>query len=135
VAVDESLRTMLLSVSAVTDIVGTTGVYLDDAGQSSLSSYLIISQQGHNPHGTLTETTGTGETEFDVDCFAKSRTQARALSNVVSAALKDYSGTITGTTFSAVNWVDEGTDKEIAADGSTVNYYIITQTFNIFWSE
>jgi hypothetical protein len=135
VAADESLRTVLLGATSVTDVVGSTGVYLDDAGQSNLSSYIIISQQGHNPHGTITETTGIGETTFDIDCFSKTRTQARVLADAVSVRLKDYSGVSGSTTFGAVNWVDEGSDVVTAADGSTVHYYVLTHTYNIFWSE
>ena len=134
-AADESLRTVLLGTTSITDIVGSSGVFLDDAGQSSLSEYVIISQQGHNPHGNLTDTTGIGETQFDIDCYAKTRPQARALADAVSAKLKDYSGVSGSTTFNAVNWVDEGTDTVTASDGSQVHYYVFTETFDIFWSE
>lgn len=134
-AADESLRTVLLGATPVTDIVGSTGVYLDDAGQSNLSSYIVISNQGHNPHGNITETADMGETQFDIDCFAKTRTQARVLSDAVSVRLKDYTGTSGDTTFSGVNWVDEGSDVVTAADGSRVHFYVLTQTYNVFWSE
>ncbi len=133
-ASDESLRSVLLSVTAITDEVGATGVYLDDAGQSDLSSYIIISQQGFNPHNNLDGSAGVSETEFDIDCYAKTRTAARVIADAVSTGLKNYSGTVTGTTFKGVNYLDEGSDVVTSGDGSTVNYYVLTQTYNIFWS-
>lgn len=134
-AADESLRTLLLAQSTITDIVGSAGVYLDDAGQADLTSYIVISQEGHDPHGNLSNSTGIGETQFDFDCYSKKRPVARDLADAVSAFFKDYSGTSSGTTFSAVNWIDEGSDKVTALDGSRVNYYVFTETFNVFWSE
>lgn len=132
---DESLRTVLLGATPVTDIVGSTGVYLDDAGQSDLSAYVVISQQSHDPLSDVTQTSGIGVSQFDVDCFARTRTEARTLADAVSARLKDYSGVSGSTTFSGVNWVEEGSDIVVAADGSSVHYYVFTETFNVFWSE
>lgn len=134
-AVDESLRTVLLATTPITDIVGSTGVYIDDTGQSELAAYVVISQQSHDPHSDIGSTSGIGETQIDCDCYAKTRTQARTLADAVSAKLKDYSGTSGSTTFSAVNWVDEATDIVPADDGSQVHYYVFTETFNVFWSE
>lgn len=134
-AVDESLRTVLLATTSITDIVGSTGVYVGDAGQSELSAYVVINQESHNPHGALDGTTGIGESQIDLDCYAKKRTQARTLANAVSAKLKDYSGTSGSTTFSAFNWLDEASDIVPADDGSQVHYHVFTETFNVFWSE
>lgn len=133
--VDEELRTVLLTDTAITAIVGTTGIYVDHAGQEDLSAYIVIGQQGHDPLGNLTETTGVGITQLDVDCLSKSRTQVRTLAKAVIAKFKDFAGTSGGVTFSAVNWTDEGSDMKQAADGSTEHHFVLTESFNVFWSE
>ena len=124
----------MLAESTITDIVGTTGVFLDDAGQGDLSSYCVISQQGHDPLPDITQTTSIGNTQIDIDCYAKSRVTARSLADKVTAFIKDFSGTASSNTFHAVNWIDEGTDVVKSADGSRVHYYVFTETIQLHWS-
>ena len=124
----------MLAESTITDIVGTTGVFIDDAEQSDLSSYCVISQQGHDPLIDMTQTTSIGNTQFDIDCYSNSRVTARSLADKVTAFTKDFSGTAGSNTFHAVNWIDEGTDVVKSADGSRVHYYVFTETIQLHWS-
>ena len=125
------LRTLLLAASGITDLVGTSGVYVAEAGQKTPGSYVVISQVGLDPVKLIGSTGDVYFFDVDFDCFAETEAKARALANAVSDRMKDYVGTVGSTEFQAVHWEDEGHDVVASANGGGVHRFVYTEDFRI----
>jgi hypothetical protein len=101
--IDYAIRTRLLAVSAVADLIGGTTtpriypIHLPQDPKFPAITYQIISGQ---PEYDLEGARGLADTRIQIDCWARAKEQtdgydsARDLAEAVRGALSGYSGTV-----------------------------------------
>ena len=73
--------------------------------------------------------------EFLIEIYADSYLAAKALADLVRAAIVNFSGTVEGCTIDDVRLNDEKDGSPIYMDGRDVPTYVVEQTYSIFWQE
>jgi hypothetical protein len=108
-------------------------VFVSTVDQGVTVPYLVISRTGHDPMGTLTNTTGMAQTEIDVDCFAATPAAADDLADAVEGYLKDYSGGAGNRDYiDCVIFEDKNDFENTEGDGNDNWRHAVTLSFTIF---
>ena len=137
-AIELGLRSLLLSQGTLTSLAPARvidgkrfdAVFCEHSVQGFDPPFILISIIDHDPLKTLDGTTGLAFTEIDVDCYALSYPAARALADVVTAFLKDYTGYAgVNDLIKAVLWDRQRYDVLPEAQGRDVRQHIISSTF------
>lgn len=127
------LVTLLNATSTVTDIIGTSKVFISKARQQADPPYVVLVQLESEEFGCLDG--GTGDLRkmgFNIDCCSRDGIQAENLGNAVSDLLKDYSGAAGSFTIDAVNFHGEVTTYTDPDDGSDNGLHIVSLDMD-FW--
>lgn len=133
--IEFDLRTLLLAQSAITDIVGSSGVYCDAADQGTPLPYVLLTLMDSDPLKALDGTYGLEIKTFDIDCYGAEKPEAKQLSAAVKAFIKDYSGVAGDSTIHAV-LLDDETDTIVRPeDGSGKITYLTTLDVQIQFTE
>ncbi len=131
----KALRKYLLQQTAITDRVGSGGVYSGSAPQNARRPYIVIHKLGSNENETLATDSGSLRfMDFDIDCKAARYGQAQDLLNEVRTLLKDYSGAAGDETIGAVLINGETDDIEPPTDGSDIDTAVCTLDVQIHWN-
>lgn len=143
-AIDTGLRDLLLAQPSITALCAAQAIdgktwysiYDETVKQGAKAPYVLISTISFNPLGNLTNTTGLGESEIDIDCVAYTKSKANNLAKAVSDFLKDYSGPAgVDDSIKSVNWEDSQVFKQQESPGQELWRYTVTLTFTIHHEE
>lgn len=143
-SLDGDIRTALLAMSAVTDLVGTGDsarirpFMLDDRDDKT-EEHIIIEVDTQRPQNDITGIGGLTYADVNISCRAMTPTLARALAVAVKrngtspgTGLAGYGGS--GTSFDAV-LEDEVAGRTLWADGSQRAWYTVEQSYVISFTE
>lgn len=120
----EGLRTLLLAQSSITDVVGTSGIYVTAAPQSAEVPYIVIDRVRDEIYKGLSGNLGTRHCEVDIDCWHTKPGTASALAKIVSDYLDDFSGATGGSeTILAVHQVDESDTFDPPPSGGPIQEF------------
>ena len=126
-----NLRTLLLSQSSVTDIVGASGVFIRHAPQGQALPYVVINQEGSDEFNTLTETGRFRAVDYEFDCKGRTGEQAAQIAETVRDFIQDYSGPAGDQTIDAVILDEEFDSVEKPIDGSDKKTFVVTLAMTI----
>lgn len=145
-SIEADLRTALLSMSAVTALVGTSysarirpyRLQQDDAGSSE---HIIIEVDSVDHANTLDGLGGRIFADVTLRCIGPTLARANALAEAVrvngtnpGTGLAGYSGTVNGHQFDAV-LMDEAVNFVPSDDGRDDGYYSVLAGYNVTVSE
>lgn len=126
------LRTLLLSESTITDVVGASGVYVGSARQAASLPYVLITQTDSDEYNTLDAPSGSFRSlEFEIDAKGRTAEEANRLSETVREFLKDYDGPAGTQTIDAVIIEGQFESKERSVNGSDQNTFVVTLELTI----
>lgn len=144
-SVEADLRTVLLTLNAVTALTGTGAaarirpdkLHQDDNADEE---HIIIEIDNEEHLNDLTGRGGRIMADVTLRCLAKTKAEARALAEAVKlngtnpgTGLAGYEGTVNGKTFDV--WVeDEQATIDLAEDGSDRAWYAIYLTCRATWA-
>jgi hypothetical protein len=144
--VEADIRTLLLTLSAVTDLVGTGDAArirpdkLDQADDDSLQA-IIVEVDSEEPALGLDGKGGRVYADVTLRCRARQKSQARAVADAVrtngtdpGTGLAGYNGTVNGHTLDA--WLeDTQTSFTPADDGSDEGFYDVFCSYRLTFEE
>lgn len=132
--IGKTIRTRLLAVSAVTDIVSTRiyPIVLPQGCTLPAIRYRRISG-GSDEH--IRGTTGAANSWVQIDCYATSYAAVEALAEQVRLAIHTYRGTVGGVDIHSVELQNRMDMRENPAHGDDVGWYVHTLDFRIVHSE
>lgn len=121
------LRTLLLSQSSITSIVGTSGVFVTDAKQGAPLPYAVISQTDSDEFNTLDAPSGSFRSlEIEIESKGRTAEEADRLSETIRGFLKDYSGAAGTQVIDAVIVEGQFESKERPVNGSDQKTFVVT---------
>lgn len=145
-SVEADLRTLLLTFSPVTALVGTgdsARIRPDKLAQGDDDTLqaIIIEVDDERPQNTLEGTSLRRYADVTVRCQARTKAQARAVALAVKlngtdpgTGLAGYTGTLSGTVYDA--WLeDEQTSFSPVEEGSDEAYYYVFSNYVMTWAE
>lgn len=133
----EGLRTLLLAQSTVTDIVGSSGVYVTAARQSGTRPYIVLDRVDDEKYkGLAGYLSTTRRCEIDIECWGKTQSSASALAKVVSDFLDDFSGATGGTeTILSANQVGDTDNFDPPDSGGAIQEFVTILNFEFMYTE
>ncbi len=145
-SVEADLRTLLLTLSAVTTLVGTgddARIRPDKLAQDDddTKQAIIVEVDDERPQTDLTGTSLRRYADVTLRCQARTKAQARAVAVAVKlngtdpgTGLAGYSGTVSGTVYS-IYLDDEQTSMSPVEEGSDEAYYYVFSNYVVTWAE
>ena len=145
-AVEADLRTLLLTLNAVTALVGTgdsARIRPDKLAQGDDDSLqaIIIEVDDERPQNDLSGTSLRRYADVTIRCQARTKAQARAVALAVKlngtdpgTGLAGYTGTVSGTLYS-IYLEDEQTSMSPVEEGSDEAYYNLFSNYVVTWAE
>ena len=134
--VGESLRTKLLSYSAISTIVGQR-MYPDALVQNATLPAVVYTNISTAPEHTISDVTLTAHARFQFDCYGTSRRSARDLYHAIRrSGICAYQGTTSGIYFMGIQ-LDSGAynSNEPPVDGNQEHRYITSFDLLVHYSE
>lgn len=143
-SLEGDIRTALLSMSAVTALVGTGSSarirpYMLDDRDDKTEEHIIVEVDTQRPQNDITGTGGLTYADVNISCRAITPTQARALAVAVKrngtdpgTGLAGYGGSATD--FHAV-LETETTGRALWGDGSQRAWYTVEQSYTMSFAE
>lgn len=131
--IDEDVRTYLLAQSAVTALVGSSGVYVDRATQGTAAPYVVVNQGGGNPEQHADGATTLHRSTVEVTCHAATAAKAGALANIVETALAAKQVTMGSATVRACIAIDKRRDSEQPQQGDQTGFPAVALSFDVFY--
>lgn len=131
-SVRSNIRTYLLAQAGVSSIVGTR-IYYDALPQSATLPAVVLEMSDSYPAGRHLAASGTLErASYTAYCYATTRATADSLSDAVSAALDEKTGTWTDTTVVRTHIENTYDISEPPRDGSAAWRFIGAVVFAIW---
>lgn len=112
--ITDAIYTILSGDATLTAQVGTR-IYGADAPQETANPCVIYEISGQEPEYTKDGAATVIYTNLEVDVFADSYKAGRSISDLVKAALDQYSGTVNGHKIDLIQWEgtsDGGVDQD-----------------------
>lgn len=135
-ALDESLRTLFLAESTITDITATgphsvEAIYCGDSPQKAGQPRLEIHELNLDPMLSLDGTSGMRTATIDIDCKARSKPIASNLADSVESYFNDYTGAAGSVTIDAVLLSDRTDSTESPDSATDEKLYVVTLDYDI----
>ena len=139
-AIETSLRTLLLAQSSITALVPAqtvggvsfSGIFLDHNAEGFVAPFVLLTMVDHDPLKRLDGTSnGLAFTDFDIDCYCSNRPAAIALAAAVNSFLKDYTGAADTDTIDAVLFQSMRDDVVFLGDGRDQRHYVRSLSYQI----
>ena len=129
-----NLRTYLLTISAVTDLLGTTTEIFPDAlpqrGGYTLPAVVLHEISGSDLRH-LSGSADKGETTIQIDCWADNRDDGNALSEAVRKNIEHYAGAAGDDTIDHAYCINRRTFYEPPVDASEDGLYNHSRDYRI----
>ncbi|KKK62026.1 hypothetical protein LCGC14_3008430 [marine sediment metagenome] len=145
-SVEVDLRTLLLTLSTVTALVGTgddARIRPDKLDQDDDDSQpaIIVEVDDERPQNDLTGTSLRRYADVTLRCQARTKAQARAVAVAVKlngtdpgTGLAGYGGTVSSTVYS-IYLEDDQTSMSPVEEGSDEAYYYVFSNYVVTWAE
>lgn len=138
-ALETSLRTLLLAQSSITtlvssrDIGGTTyyAIFNENPEEGFAPPYILIHLIDFDAMGALDGTTGMTSYEIDIDCYSTKVSASLAIADAVHSFLKDYTGAAGSDTIDAVFTLNKRMDDYPEGQGRKVFHNITSLSYQI----
>lgn len=130
----EGLRAILLSQSSVTNIVSTSGVFVDVAPQNKSLPYVLVDKYTDDRNVTLGGTGSTYTAEIVIQCWERTPTKSKTLADATTAYLQDYTGTAGDVTIDAVIFDDERRGSADAEPGTDYTRFVTEVEYTIHYT-
>lgn len=133
-AILQSIRTRLLSQTAVTDIVGTRihpQWRPQDGALAAITLQRISEDHVHNLEGGA----GLARPRIQVDCWSSKYSEAQSLGEAVREALQGFTGTVDSVTIHSCLLDNRADLFEPPKDGSDKGIYHIALDFQLIYGE
>lgn len=132
----EGLRTLLLAQSTVTDVVGTSGIYVTTARQTTSLPYIVLDRVGDEKYTALDGYQSARHAEVDIECWHKTPGQAAALAKIVSDYLDDFSGATGGDeTILSSHHIDDNDTFDTPQSGEEIREFVTILNFEFHYTE
>lgn len=106
----KAVRAKILESSSVTDLIGSR-VLLGSAGESPSLPYVVFDIEDSDIPRSHSGQSGFEIFEFAVEVFGESTIQAIRIRDAITAAIKDFSGTVNGTFIQLIRYEGQSTFK------------------------
>ena len=133
-AVCSGLRTYLLTITGVTDLVSTR-IRPDALAQNETFPAVVLSETRSEHFADLTGSAGMAESLVEVACFSATRLEAESVAELVRQALQGYGGTAGSETITHTILDSRDSGYLVPADGSDDGLYVTALDFRIFLTE
>ena len=119
--IDAAIRSWLLTQYQVTNLVGATGVFVDDVPQNTTPAspnFIVVSVISKDENITLdggnVPSGGLFTAEIDIDCKGRTRAAASALGDAITPLFRNFSGSLGGglETVNAVESIGDANAKD-----------------------
>jgi hypothetical protein len=132
--IGKAIRTRLLSVSAVTDLVSTR-IYPLTLPQGVTMPAVRYQRVSGNSDPHVTGTTGAATARLQFDIFANTYAGAEALRDAIREAIDQYTGTSSGVTIHSCNAAMHMDLFDEPVHGDAVGLYQMVSDYEIVHSE
>jgi hypothetical protein len=105
------------------------------APKSAALPYIVFGRNSTDRESVLVGGSTFPVGSFEVDVFAGSYTEAKALADLVRIGVHGFNGTASGVTITQSLLRDEADGDPIVFDGQDVPTYSVSHTYAIRWSE
>lgn len=127
---EESLRTLLVSASGVTDLVSTR-VYWRQAPQSVTANFINLHRVSGGRDYNMDAPSGLVSSRVQADCWASKYSEAKLIARAIEAAASGYSGTVGGTLFQGI-FIDTERDDDQSDSGDVATRYRVSLDLTIW---
>lgn len=132
----EGLRTLLLTQSSITNVVGTSGIYVSAAPQTATLPYIVLDRISDEKHKALDGYTGTRHGEVDIECWDTTPGDAASLAKIVSDYLDDFSGATGGDeTILSSHQIDDNDTFAEPDSGEEIREFVTILNFEFQYTE
>lgn len=131
---EAALRTVLVSTTVVTSMVGTR-VYPLLAPKAASLPFIVWRRAGITREHTLAGPMGMPNVSVEMQTLAATYEDAREVADRVRLVLDGYGGTVNNVEVKNVSLENESDDFVQLAGGDLPPVYQVTQTFNVLWQE
>lgn len=133
-AVCSGLRTYLLTITGVTDLVSTR-IRPDALTQNETFPAVVLSETRSDHIHTISASAGFVESLIEFACFSATRLEAESVGEAVRQALQGYTGTAGSETIKSCILESRDSGYLVPADGSDEGLYVTALDFRIVFSE
>lgn len=128
------LRTYLLTVSDVTDLVSSR-MRPDALTQNETFPALVIEEFSSDHSHTISASSGIVTSDINISCYSESRLEAENVAEKVRAALQGYTGAAGSETIQSSILRNRASAYMVPADGSDGGLYVTALLFEIVLTE
>jgi len=128
------IRTYLLTVTAVTDIVSSR-IRPDALIQNETFPAIVIDETNSDHEHTISGGGGIVTSQMTVACYSETRLAAENLGEKVRAALQGYEGSAGSETIQSSQLSGRASGYLVPADGSDGGLYVTSLSFEIVLTE
>ena len=133
-AVCSGLRTYLLTITGVTDLVSTR-IRPDALTQNETFPAVVLSETRSDHMHTISASAGFVESLIEFACFSATRLEAESVGEALRQALQGYTGTAGSETIKSCILESRDSGYLVPADGSDDGLYVTALDFRIVFSE
>jgi len=128
------IRTYLLTVTAVTDLVSSR-IRPDALIQKETFPAIVIDETNTDHEHIISGGGGIVTSEINVSCYAETRLAAEGLAEKVRGGLQGYEGSAGGETIQSCQLSSRVSGYLVPADGSDGGLYVTSLNFQIVLTE
>ncbi len=132
--IGNNIRTYLLTISAITDVVSTR-IYSDVLPQKASMEAIVYRLINGSTFHHLTGVSEFGDVLLQIDCYGATRGEADALGEIVRKNLAGYSGAAGDDTVNNVIAESRRYRYEPPKDGKGTGRFLYSRDYRIFFSE
>lgn len=131
--IDEQIRTYLLTITGVTDIVGASGVFVERATQGTAPPYVVVTQDSGNPEHHAGGRSGINRAGVDVVCYAATAVKAGTLADAVETALTAKQTPMGTATVRSCLCEGKRRSSDNPQQGDQTGFPSVTLSFDLFY--
>lgn len=131
--IDTNVRTYLLTLTAVTDIVGASGVFVGSAQQRTDRPYVVVTQVGGKAEKHAGGVSELSHGTVECRCYGESDAKAGDLADAVEAAIDGKQLAMGSATVRASLVLDKSRDTEPPRQGDQTGYPCVVVTAEVWF--
>lgn len=134
--ISHGLTTLLLAQASVTNVVGSSGIYVTAARQNATLPYIVIDRVADEKYKGLSGYLSARRCEVDIECWARTDVAAASLAKIVSDYLDDFSGATGGDeTILSSHQVDDHDTFEPPDSSGEIQEFCTILNFEFMYTE
>jgi hypothetical protein len=133
-AVCSGIRTYLLTITGVTNLVGTR-IRPDALIENETWPAIVLTETSTEHIHTLNRSAGFAESDIDVACFSDTRLEAESVAEAVRDAMQGYIGAAGSETIKSCRLDSRNSVYLTPDDGSDAGIYMTSLSFRVVVTE